>query len=326
MNWFQLNLRKLMWLGLALMLPLLSLNMQRKPFESAWYDQPFQLLAGGMQNLFFSFSDGVRGSTSEYLNLLNIKKDIERLKSENAELLTRLQLYEELQKENSRLAGLLDFRAKTKMKLLGAQVISRDLLSDHSTLRINKGTHHGLESGQAVLTTEGVVGYVYRPEAFSSHILLITDRYAVVDGIVSRSRARGIVEGKTPSTAALRYVERSEDVKAGDLVVTSGLDNIFPKGFPVAVVESVESKNSSVSLRVDLKPVVDPNKIEEVFVILDAANEDLTSRFSVAESDSPAEPANHGAQLGHSSPPPTTSSESAKRIPASTTSEGKPPQ
>lgn len=282
MNWFQVNLRKLMWLSLGLLLPLLSLNMQRRPLENSWYDQPFQFLAGGLQNVFFGFADGIRGTTSEYMNLLNIKVENTRLHSENEELRTRLQLFEELQKENTRLSGLLDFKAKTKMELTAAKVISRDILSDHSTLRINKGTNHGLISGQAVLAVDGVVGYVYKPEAFTAHILLLTDRYAVVDGIVSRSRARGIVEGKSPTTSALRYVERSEDVKVGDLVVTSGLDNIFPKGFPIAVVESVDTKPSSVSLRVDLRPVVDPDKVEEVFVVINAANEDLTDRLAIS--------------------------------------------
>lgn len=282
MNWFQLNLRKLMWFGLALMLPLLSLNMQRKAFESTWYDQPFHLLVGGVQNVFFMFSDGVRGTTAEYLNLLEIKADNERLRRENSELLTRLTQYDELAKENARLAGLLDFREKSKMELVAAEVVSRDLLTDHSTVRINKGTHHGLRAGQAVLTVDGVAGYVYRPESFSSMVLLITDRYAVVDGIVSRSRARGIVEGKSPTMSTLRYVERFEDVKVGDMVVTSGLDNIFPKGLPVAVVESVDMPSSSVSLKVDMRPVVDPDKIEEVFIVLNAAHEDLTERYQVA--------------------------------------------
>lgn len=281
MNGFQLNLRKLMWLALALMLPLLSLNMQRKAFESNWYDQPFHLLVGGVQNLFFVFSDGVRGTTSEYINLLDLKANSEALRKTNSELLTRLALYDELLKENSRLAALLDFREKTKMQLIAAQVVSRDLLADHSTLRINKGTHHGLKAGQAVLTVDGAAGYIYKPESFSSLVLLITDRYAVIDGIVSRSRARGLVEGKSPTSSALRYVEKSEDVVVGDIVVTSGLDNIFPKGFPVAVVENVEARNSSVSLRVDLRPIVDPDKIEEVFVVLNAANQDFSDRYAV---------------------------------------------
>jgi hypothetical protein len=66
------------------------------------------------------------------------------------------------------------------------------------------------------------------------------------------------------------------DVKPGDLVVTGGLDNIFPKGFPIAIVEATEKKHISVSLKVDLKPLVDPDKVEEVFVVTNAANQDLS--------------------------------------------------
>ena len=70
------------------------------------------------------------------------------------------------------------------------------------------------------------------------------------------------------------------DVQVGDLIITSGLDNIFPKGFPVAEVENVENKMYAVSLKVDLKPVVDPDKLEEIFVIINAANQDLTDQMA----------------------------------------------
>src|SRR5690606_32144727 len=133
-----------------------------------------------------------------------------------------------------------------------------------------------------VISVQGVLGYIFRPSLHSSQVMLISDRYAVVDGIVQRTRARGIVEGKNATSCVLKYVERSEDVKPGDLVVTGGLDNIFPKGFPIAVVESVERKTFSVSLKVDLKPVADPYKVEEVFVIMDAAFEDFGTRFSAS--------------------------------------------
>lgn len=255
--------------------------MQQRPPGSPWFDQPFSFLAGSIQAGFFGFADGVRGTTALYLNLIDIKKESQRLKDENEELKTQLLAMEELQKENARLAVLLDFQAKTKMQMLGARVISRDLLSDHATIRINKGTHHGLKAGQAVISVTGVVGYVFRPDSFTSQILLITDRYAVVDGLVARSRARGIVEGRGPDSAAFRYVEKSEDIQKGDLIVTSGIDNIFPKGFPVAVVEDVENKMYAASLRVDLKPVVDPDKLEEVFVIINASEEDLSNRVTM---------------------------------------------
>jgi rod shape-determining protein MreC len=161
--------------------------------------------------------------------------------------------------------------------------MSRDLMSDHNTIQINKGSNHGLKSGMAVISVDGVVGHIFKTEMWTSQVLLLTDRYSVVDGLIARSRARGIVEGKNSSLISLRYIEKSEDVQVGDLVVTSGLDNIFPKGFPIAKVESVEDRSYSVSLRVELSPVVNPNKIEEVFVIMDAKQFDFQTVTAKAE-------------------------------------------
>ena len=267
-------------IGIVLALPLISINMQQRPQESHWLTTPFSLLASGVSENFFGFSHGVKSTTSMYIDLINIKKDSEHLQSQNNELNSRLQKMNELLVENERLRGLLNFKAQTKMNLVGAQVIGRDLVIDHNTITINKGTTEGLKSGQAVITTEGVLGYIFKADALTSHVMLITDRYAVVDGIVQRTRAHGIVEGKSQNGCSLKYVEKTEDVKEGDLVVTGGLDNIFPKGFPVAIVESVERKTFSVSLKVDLRPVVDPSKVEEVFVVIDAAKEDFGDKYA----------------------------------------------
>ncbi len=280
MNWFNFDLRKVLITTALVILPLISINTQQSPLTTGWYDKPFAFLAGLIESGFFSFSDGVRGTTKFYLDLVDIKKENQSLKEQNKELQARLQSMDELTKENERMNALLGFRQKAKMEMVAARIMSRDLLSDHATVRINKGTHDGLKAGMAVITTEGVVGHIFRPELFTSHILLITDRYSVVDGIVSRSRARGIVEGKSPGGLALHYVEKSEDVQKGDLIVTSGLDNIFPKGFPVAAVESVENKAFAVSLKVELRPIVDPDKVEEVFVITNANLQDLSEKIT----------------------------------------------
>ncbi|MEK2645932.1 rod shape-determining protein MreC [Bdellovibrio sp. BCCA] len=282
MNFFNFDLKKLVMIGIVLALPLISINMQQRPQESNWLSKPFTLLGSAVSETFYGFSHGVKDTTAMYVNLINIKKHNEELQSHNNELEARLEKMNELLLENDRLRGLLSFKDQTKMNLMAAQVIGRDLVIDHSTVTINKGTADGLKSGQAVITTGGVLGYIFKPEPFTSHVMLITDRYAVVDGIVQRTRAHGIVEGKSQygSTLSLKYVEKTEDVKQGDLVVTGGLDNIFPKGFPVAVVESVEKKTFSVSLKVDLRPVVDPYKVEEVFVVLSAANEDFGDKYA----------------------------------------------
>lgn len=267
-------------IGIVLALPLISINMQQRPQESHWLTRPFSLLSSGVAETFFGFSSGVKNTTAMYVDLINIKKDSENLKSTNNELNSRLQKMTELTQENDRLRGLLSFKEQTKMNLVAAQVIGRDLVIDHNTITINKGTNEGLAPGQAVITTEGALGYIFKADALTSHVMLITDRYAVVDGIVQRTRAHGIVEGKSQNGCVLKYVEKTEDVKVGDLVVTGGLDNIFPKGFPVAVVESVERKTFSVSLKVDLRPVVDPYKVEEVFIVTNAAKEDFGDKYA----------------------------------------------
>lgn len=275
MNFLNFDLKKLLSYLLILSLPLISINMQQNRLQQKWYDRPFSYISSATQSVFFAFTDSVRSNTALYLNLINIKKENLELKSLNRELQSRLETFEEAQNEISRLNQLLDFRSKSKMQLVAARIMSKDLVSDHKTLAINKGTEHGLVSGQAVITVGGAVGYVFKPQPTTSQILLITDRYSAIDGLVARSRARGIVEG-TVSGSAFQYVEKSEDIRPGDLVVTSGLDNIFPKGFPIATVEKVEDLANAVSLKVELKPVVDPDKIEEVFVIINAAFEDLT--------------------------------------------------
>lgn len=254
--------------------------MEQKKVQDSWFTQPFSFLAQSIQGLFAGLSTGVRLTTSEYLNLLNIKAENKKLYNENNELKTRLTQFNESVNELERLKTLLDFQKNTKMDLIPAQVIGRDLVPDHSTITINKGTLHGLKSGQAVLTVSGAVGYIYKPQLHTAHVMLITDRYAVVDALIQKTRARGIAEGKNKDTCALRYVDRTDDVKPGDLIVTGGLDNIFPKGFPLGVVVDVQRKTKGVSLAIDIKPVVDASAVEEVFIVRHAAEEDFLSKQS----------------------------------------------
>lgn len=283
MNFLNIDLKKIFFYLLVVALPLVSINMEQKGRERQWFGEPGQLIASLIQQAFDGFSRGVRETTAEYVNLIDIKKDSAALHRANSELAARLQNLEELKHENDRLRELLSFRQASKMDLVAAQVIGRDLVPDHNTLTINKGSKDGLKSGQAVITLSGALGYIFKPSARTAHVMLITDRYSVVDGIVQRTRAHGIVEGRGGDDCALKYVERTEDVKEGDFVVTGGLDNIFPKGFPVATVAGVERKTFSVSLKVELRPIVDPNKVEEIFVVTNAHEEDLSTLIGKRE-------------------------------------------
>ncbi|NQZ02618.1 MAG: rod shape-determining protein MreC [Bdellovibrionales bacterium] len=291
MNFLNIDARKIaLFIGI-IAIPLLTINMERNPEESHWAFKPFAFALGSLQSVYSDFSSGVRGTTSLYLNLIGIKKENERLLKENAELRAQLGALTELEKENQRLNSLLGFQQKSPMELVATKVIGKDLLPNHHTLTINRGTHHGIAKHMAALTVGGVVGYVYKTSMLTSQVLLLTDPYSAIDSIVQRSRARGIVEGSQKDQCKLRYLKREDDVNVGDLVVTSGLNNIFPKGFPIAKVKNVLKSQYGLSQDVELEPVINPQTLEEIFVVLKSNSADYTP-----SEEPPAEPEGEPSQ------------------------------
>lgn len=279
MNFFAFDIRKLLIVIAVIALPILSINMKRNPGEEPWYRRPFTWFVAASQGGYSSFTSGVRGTTSMYLNLVGIKKDNQQLLRENQELRAQLAASSELKLENERLNQLLEFKLNTKMKLLAAKVIARDLSPDHESIRINRGYRQGLRKLMGVITVEGVVGYVLSTEMDTAQILVITDRSAAVDALVQRTRARGLISGKDASVIRLRYLERADDVAVSDAVVTSGLKGTFPKGFPIGKVTSVRKTDFGISQEAVVEPVVSPSNLEEVFVVLDSGGEDFNEKL-----------------------------------------------
>lgn len=279
MNFFAFDLRKALIVLVVIALPLLSINMKRSPGEDPWYRQPFSAAVSLVQGAYSSFTSGVRGTSSMYMKLIGIKKANLGLQKENEELRAKLGGLTELKLENERLTKLLDFKKSTSMELLGAKVIARDLSLDHTSIRINRGTRDGLKKLQGVITVEGVVGYILRADTDSSLVIAVTDRSAAIDAIVQRTRARGLVSGKNLSSCRLRYLERADDVAPGDMIVTSGLQGYFPKGFPIGKLTSVRKTDFGISQEAELQPVVNPANLEEVFVVLNSGQEDFNDRF-----------------------------------------------
>lgn len=261
--------------------------MEQRSTQDIWFAQPISFLASTIQSFFAGISESVRGTTSEYLNLINIKADNVKLASQVSQFQAIHAQDQENLNELNRLRLLLDFKNKTKMKMIPAEVIGRDLTVDHQTITINKGLADGVKAQQAVITTQGAVGYIFRPEKHSSHVMLLTDRYAVTDAVVQKTRSHAIVEGLGRDLGSLKYVERDESIQVGDLIVTGGLDHIYPNGFPLAVVSEVLRKpNSSIRI-INVKPVVESDKIEEVFVITNSNNEDF---FNATANETPTAP------------------------------------
>lgn len=246
---------------------LLFYAMQKKSLENP----PWAVLqppAHWVQESYDVFTNQLQATLVTYLDLINIKQKNSDLLRENGELNTQLQLLEEYRTENSRLRALLSFKQELKRKSVSARIISKDILIDQKSVLIDKGTEDGLERLQAVLSPQGVVGYVISVEKKSSRVLLLTDRSASVDTIVQRTRARGITSGRSQKNCTMKYIVRKEDVAEGDVVVTSGRQGFFPKGFIVGHILSVEESPTGVSYNAVIQPAAPIDRLEEVLVIV----------------------------------------------------------
>jgi rod shape-determining protein MreC len=223
------------------------------------------------------FSEVQRGSTSGFSSVRNVWKryiGLRQVEAENASLRreldeVKIQLQERraLADRAKGLQALLDLRDRSNLQTTAAEIIASNASPDFRTMTIDKGTLYGLQPDMAVIAPGGVVGRVVIPTLRSSKVQLLVDRNAAVGALIERSRAQGVAMGSGEPRLKLEYVSESADVVVGDLVVTSGIDGIFPKGFTIGSVDMVEKSGPSYK-RITIRPAVDFSSLEEVLVVL----------------------------------------------------------
>ncbi|HAD03446.1 MAG: rod shape-determining protein MreC [Desulfuromonadales bacterium GWD2_61_12] len=222
--------------------------------------------------LLFPMQQGVSRGSSFLGSLFGGSADAEEfLAAENRRLRAELIGQEELRRENERLKGLLAFRDQAAVPTVAARVIGVDATNWFQTVTIDKGSSDGVSEGAVVVNDQGAVGRVVRNASRSSRVLLITDASSAVATLVERTRSRGICQG-TGAGLILDYVALPEDVVVGDVIVTSGLGGIFPKGLPVGVVVSVVRGGFSMFQTIQVAPAVDFARLEEVLVLSGAGS------------------------------------------------------
>ena len=211
----------------------------------------------------------------DYFNLVDVRSQNRRLKRKNNALRMENNRYRELLATHQRLQGLLQFSQTSNRPVLAAQVIGRDPTGWFESIIIDKGAHAGLKVDMPVVSANGVVGRIVSVSPNYAKTLLIIDQNSAVDCLIQRSRDRGMVRGLSADRCKLEYVVKSSDVVVEDIVVTSGLGGIFPKGLPVGQVSDVKETSGELFKDIQISPAVDFSKLEEVLVIL-RENESLT--------------------------------------------------
>lgn len=191
-----------------------------------------------------------------------------RLNNETENLRRRIFDLREVEQENTRLKGLLSFKQKSSLRLVAARVIARSPDSWSSSVIIDKGRYNGIRPGMAVINTQGLVGRVMESAEGSSKILLVNDPSQGISSIVQRSRQEGLVSGSLGPYLIMRYLPVDAQIAAGDIIITSELSQVYPKGLLVGKVINIGKEFSGLSRYAVVKPAADLSGIEEVLVII----------------------------------------------------------
>lgn len=245
----------------------MSLNREESgdwnPIEQAVVEitAPFQRLFSGTVN-------GIQNIWLKYFNLINTREENTRLKEQITTLKMENYRYQELLATYQRLQGLLHFTETTYENILAARIIGRDPSGFFQSVIIDKGTDSGLSVNMPVVNGDGVVGRIVSVSYNYSKVLLLIDQNSAVDCLIQRSRDNGIVKGLSSDECEMNYVLETSDISVDDVIITSGIGGIFPKGVPVGRVTKIKDPSDELFMEVRVKPFVDFSKLEEILVIL----------------------------------------------------------
>ena len=210
----------------------------------------------------------VRDAYRRYVDLMGVRDENAALRARVASLEQEgLELREALVASGA-LEQVAALREQLELPMLATEVVGQDVSPWFRSIVLDRGRSHGLRSGMPIVTERGVVGLVTATTPHAARAMLILDRQSAVDGLVQRSRARGIVRGTGGGELELEFTGPPEDVQVGDLVITSGYGGVYPKGVRIGEVISVARDAPYVVRRARVRPAAGFERLERVFAVL----------------------------------------------------------
>lgn len=211
-------------------------------------------------------------AVGDFVSGLGVSRErLEALEKQNAELRARLAQLEEARQENERLKELVAFAQERAMATLGARVIGRPVSAWEGVIVIDRGSEDGVEPGMPVIAAQGLVGQVATVSRRSATVRLVTDQQSGVAAMVQSSRVLGVVRGSVSGALSLDFVDRAQMPQVGDVVITSGLGGVYPKGIVIGDVTAVDDRRGELYPRITVTSRVPIARVEEVLVLVGSA-------------------------------------------------------
>ncbi len=284
--------RDLVIVVLALAVPFWFLRASMKdPKRASGPDRVIVQIAGPIQVVAATLARGVSNLWGDYVYLVDVKRDNASLGSQNARLRERVAKLEGLEAENRRLRRLLDLKTSLADDVVTAEVIGKNTNEFFRVLRVtlDKPTP-GIGPNLPVLAPDGVVGTTLEAAGDTVDVRLVVDAGSGVDVVVERTGARGYVSGigdEREYACKVSYMQRTDEVQVGDVLLTSGVGLRFPKGIRVCTVSKIVKRDFGIYQEVGCVPTVDFSRLDEVIVVLSQKTPATSESASAAPAKKP---------------------------------------
>ena len=217
---------------------------------------------GPLQSVSAKAASAARNFWDDYLDILSVREENQRLKAMLESYEENLAEYREAYTTYLRLQQELEFRKSTDFPPLTARVIGKDPSSWFHTIIVDRGENDGVVEGMVALNSKGIVGQVIHVSNNYCKVLLAIAPSSAIDVFVQKNRVRGILKGSGESGYLLHYVLKNAEVSRGDQIVTAGIGGLFASGIPVGIVSAVHRKKRGMFLEIEVKPSVDFRRLE----------------------------------------------------------------
>jgi rod shape-determining protein MreC len=232
---------------------------------------PFQVAATHLHRRAVAAWDGYRDWRA-------VRGENQRLRQEVETLRVNQLLLQELEWENRRLRNLMGLAERLPLQTVAAEVIAREWNGWVRSFTVNRGRAHGLERLQPVIVPEGVLGRVAEVRHSSAIIQLISDPASFVSAVTQKSRVQGAVEGGPAGQVRFKFPLQDGEIEAGEIILTSGLGGVFPRGLPLGRVRRVNAPATGLFRYAQVEPAAEIPKAETVLVLRGPV--DLSTLFS----------------------------------------------
>jgi rod shape-determining protein MreC len=221
-----------------------------------------------IQIFFAEIGSKVGGFFNILFSLRTLLRENAELRQKNLEMETELTGLKEVERENEILRMGLDISQKGYQVIEEAWIVGKDIQGIQDWVLINKGGKEGIEKDMTVVSPErALVGKVTEVMADFSKVMLITNKESLVAALIEGERSEGLVKKSGEGKLFMDFIPRNEKLETEERILTSGTDNVYPKGILIGKIENIDLSQNQLFQKISISPAVDFSKLEEVFII-----------------------------------------------------------